>query len=362
MRDQHTEQSLREEQKMIEQHYKVGAERLGTRVRNLSGMVRILTHDEPVVRIRVEALSYAAEQLVAATRIEEASSGGCREFVIEVPSIKSVAPLFFADRHNGVQVSIDCPHEIAVQVVSASADIEIEGRVGETRLETASGGVRVEVAAEELRAATASGEITVKRAEQHASLRSASGDITLHEACGAAEIRTASGRTTLGVAHKPFKISSASGRTKVGSAVAGGSSESASGAISIAAAHHGSCEIRTASGRVSVGVCRGSEVHLEASTLSGKITSEIDLDPTPKGATPAKGSPDRDGSESTEESPQEDGAELDLRVTTLSGRIEILRARPLSCGQGQGGEEGGGKAEPNGCDLTAADAADGSYL
>jgi len=35
---------------MIEQDYEVGAEALATRVRNLSGMVRILTHDEPVVR------------------------------------------------------------------------------------------------------------------------------------------------------------------------------------------------------------------------------------------------------------------------------------------------------------------------
>jgi hypothetical protein len=63
--------------------------------------------------------------------------------------------------------------------------------------------------------------------------------------------------------------------------------------------------MQSASGDQAVGIRRGSRVHLDVRTMSGETRSDLEIEGAP---------------------PVGDGPEIDLRATSMSGDIRILRA------------------------------------
>jgi DUF4097 and DUF4098 domain-containing protein YvlB len=164
---------------------------------------------------------------------------------------------------------ISAPEGTQVDAHTASGDIEGRGRFGEVSVDSASGDVSFEHIDGRLEANTASGDVDVDFVGDVLRVNSASGDVVLGETENDAKIRTASGD------------------------------------IRIRSARRGKIDITSASGDVEVGIRRGSSVYIDASSMSGDMTSDMDVSDAP---------------------PVSDGPAVDFRARTMSGDVTVKRA------------------------------------
>jgi DUF4097 and DUF4098 domain-containing protein YvlB len=185
------------------------------------------------------------------------------------------------------RVSITTPAGAAVDVSSASADVEARGTFSAFEVQTSSGDVEAEEITGRLKARTASGDLVFGRVEGDASVNSASGDVQLASLFGRGTLRSASGDVVVGEAAADLSISTASGGQTITSVATG------------------EVTLRSASGDVHVGIRRGSRVHVDARSGSGELESELELGG---------------------EQPAGDGPLVELSATTASGDVRIVRA------------------------------------
>lgn len=242
-------------------------------VRIPAGRVEAVTEESARTVVEVEAISGNEEDV----RVEQRGD----EIVVETRK------RFGLLRNDEYAVSIQVPQGAEVETETASADVRIHGRLGA------------------LNAKTASGDIEAEHADGEARVRSASGHVTVRSAGGRADVNTASGDVELGTVGGDISVRTASGDVRVSEAAAGVSIYTASGDQEIGSAAQGSVNLRSASGDVHVGIRRGSRVHVDARSLSGDTTSELELG----------------GVESSGE-----GLLVELTAVTMSGDIRIVRA------------------------------------
>jgi Toastrack DUF4097 len=166
-------------------------------------------------------------------------------------------------------VLVTAPFGTKVDANFASADFEGIGRFGTVSIDTASGGVRLEAVDGRLEVNSASGDVRAEFVGDAVRVNSASGDVTIGEAGQDAKIRTASGD------------------------------------IEIRSAVRGKIDVTSASGDVEVGIRKGSNVFIDASSMSGEMSSELDVSDTPSDS---------------------DGPHIDFRARTMSGDVVVRRA------------------------------------
>lgn len=250
-----------------------------------AGEVVVTTHDDPRTEVELVPLrdDEASRSAVERARVELLARGAGDRVVVEVPERTGV----FHGREPRVRVEVRAPHGTALTFTTASAEVVASGRLGEVRGKTASGDVTLpSVDAVEVK--TASGEIRVGDVAGRATLQSASGDVRV------------------GAVGGPLDANVVSGSLVVEAAEAGGAASAVSGDIELAAVTEGEVSIRTVSGDVTVGVREGSRVHVDVSTLSGDLRSDLDL----------SDSPDEGG----------DGPLVEVRGKTVSGDLRVRRA------------------------------------
>jgi DUF4097 and DUF4098 domain-containing protein YvlB len=118
-------------------------------------------------------------------------------------------------------------------------------------------------------------------------VNSASGDIELGTLGGKGKIRSASGDVEVAEAKTSLSIQTASGDQEVGSI------------------ESGEISLQSASGDIQVAVAPGATLWIDAKSMSGDTTSELELE----GEAPAEG-----------------GAAVELRAASMSGDIHVRRA------------------------------------
>jgi DUF4097 and DUF4098 domain-containing protein YvlB len=177
--------------------------------------------------------------------------------------------LFLSFGRDDVVLRVRCPEGSSLQARSASADVEVRGRIQDAFVNSASGDVSVDDASGELSVQTASGDVRIGHAGR-LSVNAVSGDVHVREVDGPVNARNVSGD------------------------------------VRLASVSAGDVDVQAVSGDVEVGVRRGALVHVDASTLSGDTRSELDL-----GDAPVE---------------QEDGPRVDLRIKTVSGNVALVRA------------------------------------
>lgn len=165
-----------------------------------------------------------------------------RELVIE-PSDRSF-------QGGDYRVRVITPHRADVRSELASADIVGRGRFAEVEIDIASG------------------DVSLEHVEREARINSASGDVDVREA-NAAKINTASGD------------------------------------VRLRRVTEGDVKVHSASGDVEVGIAKGSRLWVDAQSLSGSTSSELDLEGAPS---------------------DDEGPLVELRVQTMSGDISVRRA------------------------------------
>jgi DUF4097 and DUF4098 domain-containing protein YvlB len=243
------------------------------RVGLASGRVQIETADATDTVVEVEAIRGDLEGL----RVEQHG----REIVVEHRK------RFSLSRNDEFEVRIRAPHGADADLNVASADARATGRLG-----------AVEVNA-------ASGDVEIEQIERDVRVHSASGDVRLASVGGKADVSTASGDVELGQVEGGVSVRSASGDVRVEQAGSGARINTASGDQTIGSVAQGKVDLKSASGDVSVGVKRGSRLFVDARSMSGKTTSEVELL----------------GAETTDEGPL-----VELKAATMSGDIRVVRA------------------------------------
>ena len=217
--------------------------------------------------VELEVRGRDAEELEREAQIELRQRGERYEVVV---AAHRRGLNLFRGRDGEYRVRIATPHGADLELNVASADIDGRGRYGDVRVNTASGDVGLEHVGGEARLDSASGDVRIVRAGS-VKLNSASGDVRIDEAADGADVNTASGD------------------------------------VDLRSVRAGEVKVNSASGDIEIGIAKGSRLWVEAQSLSGETSSELELE---------SGAPiDPD-----------EGPLVELRARTLSGDISVRRA------------------------------------
>ena len=241
--------------------------------------------EETIVEIDASSSNDDVRSIVEEARIELRQRGDRQELLVDVPRKRRGLGAIF-DRAD-FRLHVTAPHGADVHVSTASADVDGRGRFGDLKAEVASGDVRFVDLSGRADVKSASGDVDLENVGAEANVATASGDVRIGRVVGQATLRSASGDLAVDEAEASVTVQTASGDQRLGSVVSG------------------RVTMQSASGDQVVGVRRGSRVHIDAKTMSGETTSELEV-----GDAPAVG----------------DGPEIDLRLTAMSGDIRIQRA------------------------------------
>jgi len=168
-----------------------------------------------------------------------------------------------------VRVVVRAPHGSSARVSTASADVSGRGRYGKVEIKTASGDVDFEDVEDELEVNAVSGDVRVASVGGEAAVKSVSGDLS------------------------------------IGLAARGGSFQNVSGDVALKELVEGEIAVKTVSGDVHAGIRSGSGVWIDAKSVSGKTTSELEVG---------------------DDAPTDSGPMIRLRANSVSGDIRIARA------------------------------------
>ena len=252
-------------------------------IRNAAGRIELRT--VAVGETRVEVRPGGSGRAAAdETRIDVRTTDRGFEVHVEVPARSGIGPF---GKSAGVEVTIDAPDGADVDVVSTSAEVDGKGGFGSVRIKTTSGDVRMGDAAGDVEVRSASGDVRLDGIGGLTKIRTASGDVHVGDARGALKIQTASGDVSVGRAGPSVKIQTASGDQRIGRVSSG------------------EVVLQSASGDIAVGIERGSGVWLDVRSISGDVTSELEVDHPPTG----------------DEEPF-----VTLRATSMSGDVLLRRA------------------------------------
>ncbi|HET6643443.1 MAG TPA: DUF4097 family beta strand repeat-containing protein [Gaiellaceae bacterium] len=230
-----------------------------------AGDVDIETRESAETVVELEVRGRDSEELERETRIEARPRVDGHEVVVDAAQVRRLLRI----RGGDYRVRIQAPPGAAVRAELATADIRGRGRYGELELDVASGDVEFDQVDGEAKVNTASGDVELRRVAS-ARLNSASGDIRVVEAAGSLEVNTASGD------------------------------------VQIRKVVEGNVKAHSASGDIEVGIAKGSRLWVDAQSLSGDTSSELELEPAPV--------------------PDDEGPLVELRAQTMSGDISVRRA------------------------------------
>ncbi len=218
----------------------------------------------PAGEIELEAVP--AGETVVELELVRGSEAAVEEARVELRGDELVVKVDYPNAE--VRLRLEVPESSALQAKTASGDVRARGRLGDAEVKSASGDVKLD-AVGSLEVKLASGDLEVAQVAGAARIDSASGDVELGEAGGGVTVRTASGDQQL---------------------------------RSVA---EGTVELASASGDIRVGINQGSRLWVDARSMSGDVTSELEVG---------------------DEEPGEDGPLVELNVTAMSGDVEVVRA------------------------------------
>lgn len=200
--------------------------------------------------------------------------------------VTQLKPLGLRLRGHSFDVRITVPIGSNCVVATAAADVTCHGELGSLDVKTASG--------------TVTSDLVRGRAD----IVTTSGAIRLGEVSGRVSAKTASGMIRLATLADDVDAASVSGDITIGTARACVSAGTASGRIRIENVSRGDTSVKTVSGDVSVAVAPGVGVYLDLSSLTGKVSSDLQPD---------------------DEARHDAGLRLHCR--SVSGRLRVTRAQ-----------------------------------
>jgi hypothetical protein len=187
---------------------------------------------------------------------------------------------------DGVAVTVTVPTGTALKIAAADAPVTVAGRCGGADI------------------ITASGEITLDHVDGDLLLRYAGARSRVERVSGSVAIRAGSGEARFGVVEGSLQHGCGRGLLDVGEVFGAVQSRTGSGSARLASVH-GDVDLASGSGAMSIGLPAGAAAHVDATTGSGRVRSDLPIDDAPKTATRRP---------------------ITVRARTGSGDIELFRA------------------------------------
>jgi DUF4097 and DUF4098 domain-containing protein YvlB len=259
-------------------------------VRLPSGRVVVTTADDP--RTTVEIVSRRGQDAVDEIDVTMDERRGEHVIRIEQKDRFRWGPIQIT-WGGDFECRITCPHGSNLDLSGGSTAVKVDGELGEASVRTASGDVHLDTVRAELQVKTASGDVWVEGAEADASVATVSGDVELGRVSGSLTGRTISGSFRLGAVAMALEVSTTSGDIEVGSVGSG------------------DVRVQSVSGDVRIGIGRGKRVWVDATSVSGRLESELGL-------------------EDQQSDGDDEGEVVPLQVKTVSGDVSIVRAAAVS--------------------------------
>jgi hypothetical protein len=263
------------------------------RVKNASGLIEVDPSETGRTTVELEALrdDDATHDAIARATVEMNGNEVTVEIGVGGKGF-GVGPAWITfGRTPQVRIRIRCPEDTDLECATASADVSTSGRLGSVELKTASGDIVVEHVSG-LRVQSASGDVRAVTVDGEARLQTVSGDVRLGTVTGLVSATLVSGDFAIDDAHTDLNAKTVSGDQRID------------------AVRQGEIRLQSVSGDVRVGIRRGTRLHIDASSTSGDVSSELDVKDEPS-ATPG-------------------GPEARLQAKTVSGDIDITRAAAVS--------------------------------
>jgi DUF4097 and DUF4098 domain-containing protein YvlB len=271
-----------------------------------AGLVVVSAGASDRTLVSLVADSPAAEDIVERATVECRPAGGRQLVEVKLPRVYGMR---FLRRHS-VTVRVEVPAGAAVEVATASADLEVNGLMGVVDFKTASGNASIDDVAADVTTKTASGNVTIGRVGGAIRASTVSGDLRCSSVAGTSDFHATSGDLELGAAGSRVDVKATSGNVRLGELAAGARVKNVSGNVRVLALGEGTLHVRSVSGDVAVGVVQGVELFVDVETASGLVHTDIPLGDVPGG--------DGDGDGG--------GTRVELSVRSVSGNVEIGRA------------------------------------
>jgi DUF4097 and DUF4098 domain-containing protein YvlB len=214
---------------------------------------------------------------------------------------------------SSLDVHVRVPQHSLADVTTSDGEVRLDGAYREAHAATASGDVEVGQVSGFMAIATASGDISVQSVGGHAIIRAASADVRCGTMNGGGDVKTASGDVRIESVTDPVTVSTGSGDIELGESDSC-KLHSASGDLRVGGIRQGVADLTTASGDIEIAVVSGAMVAVDAESVTGDLSSEIEL----SGDEPDEGT-----------APDSDRA-IELILRTVNGDIHIRRTRTLA--------------------------------
>lgn len=306
---------------------------LHVRVENKAGPVRLRTHPGTTTEVEVTTHGLGDEEVLERTRVEHREHDGAHRVLVEVPGkfaywagpevrtygrrvrvdVLGLNELLRAPFSSGVEVTVTValPEGATIEVVTAAGEVVATGRYGPATVESASGEVSVDLVDGDLTVRSGSGHVEVGSVSGETKVNTASGDVKCGRLGRSSRVKTASGDVTVEGAAGPLTVQTASGDVTAGELAGDCQFQSASGDQRVERLMAGRARFETVSGDLVVGIARSTAVAVDAETITGDLSSEIELGP--------------DGPGGLEPGPADD-RHVEVRARSVSGDVHIVRA------------------------------------
>lgn len=224
-------------------------------IRAAAGHITVTTDDTQRTTVELTPLNAAGEEAVANARVEQRGS----KVVVDFP--RNHGGLF--RQSPSVSVDVTCPHGTALNLATGSSDIRATGTYSEALVTTGSGAIELDTVTGSAKLKSGSGSVSAARVDQALVATAGSGDISIGELAG--DVVTKSGSGDVEVGRLGGKLQTKSG----------------SGSLTVRRATSGMVRANGASGDISIGIEEGTAAWLDLSTVSGRVTQELEESAAP---------------------------------------------------------------------------------
>jgi hypothetical protein len=258
-------------------------------VRIPTGRVLVETTDEPRTVVELNARGRDDDTL---RQIEVTHDERAGRHVVSIEHRKEfrLGPIRIS-LGGDVEVRVKCPVGTELDFSGASTELRADGQYSKVSARTSSGDMRIGDVSGKLELKTASGDVTLESlVSEKAALVTVSGDVEIGRVDASLSLRTVSGDVELGGSRGALTVATTSGD------------------VDVRGLEAGELRIQSVSGDVRIAVARGTQVFVDAASVSGDLRSELSMSPEgPPADAPA-------------------GEVVPLYVKTVSGDVALVRA------------------------------------
>ncbi|MFC7533263.1 DUF4097 domain-containing protein [Actinoplanes sp. GCM10030250] len=181
-----------------------------------------------------------------------------------------------------VDVLVELPTGSDITAKLGVGGARCTGALGDCRLRSGAGDLQVEQA-ESLILTTGMGLAAAENVTGDAKLTTGSGKLQLRSVAGPANLKNGNGETWVGHAGNDLRINSANGDISADHPTGSLTANTANGDIRIRELVRGSATLRSAAGRIEVGIREGTAARLDVHTSYGRIRNEMTATEGPAG-------------------------------------------------------------------------------